>query len=433
MHDSLELTGDILCITTDTGGSCVDLSDYSRIIVLGAGKATARMAQGLEDILGDRIDGGIISVKYGHTETLKRIEIREAGHPIPDEAGVRATQDMLTLAKEADDETLCIVLISGGGSALLPLPIHEADYSITLGDMQRTTELLLSAGTPIQDINCIRKHISGISGGRLCKALYPASTLSLILSDVVGDELDSIASGLTNPDGTTYADAVNIARRDGVYEALPESVRHVLSGGASGRVSETPAPGDMEFSCVKNVLIGSNALALEAARTKAIELGYNTAILSSQLTGEAREIAKFFAGIACDIARSDMLCEKPACVLAGGETTVTIRGNGKGGRNQELALAFLSEIARRPGAFEGVSFLSTATDGNDGPTDAAGAFASVDIVTAAQDAGLSVKASLAENDAYHFYETLGALYKTGPTNTNVCDIQILIVEQEPRS
>lgn len=428
MRDCLDLAGDILCITSDTGGSCLDLSDYTRIIVLGAGKATARMAQGLEDVLGDRIDGGIISVKYGHTETLNHIEIREAGHPIPDEAGVRATQDMVTLAQGADEETLCIVLISGGGSALLPLPIHEADYEITLADMQRTTELLLAAGTPIQDINCIRKHISGISGGRLCRTLYPAATLSLILSDVVGDELESIASGLTNPDSTTFADAVNIARRDGVYESLPDSVRHVLSGGASGKVSETPAPGDMEFSCVENALIGSNALALEAARTKAIELGYNTVVLSSQLTGEAREIAKFFAGIARDIARSDMLCEKPACILAGGETTVTLRGNGTGGRNQELALAFLSEIARRPDCFEGVSFLSTATDGSDGPTDAAGAFASVDLVTAAKDAGLSIKASLAENDSYHFYETLGALYKTGPTNTNVCDIQILIVE-----
>lgn len=428
MTECLDLSGDTLCISSRTSELCVDLSDFSRILVLGAGKATARMALGLEQVLGDRITEGLISVKYGHTEELTHVAVREAGHPVPDQAGVDAAHDIVTRAEAADEETLCFVLISGGGSALLPMPVSLGAHEVTLADVQATTELLLRAGTPIQDINCIRKHISGISGGRLCRHLYPATTMSLILSDVVGDDLESIASGLTSPDGTTFGDAIAIARRDGVFDALPASIRHVLEQGAAGNIEETPKPGDPEFRRVHNMLIGSNAQALEAARSAAIELGYNTVVLTSQLTGEAREIAKIFSGVARDIVRSDLPCKKPACVLAGGETTVTLRGSGKGGRNQELALAFLAEVERNPGMFKGVSFLSTATDGNDGPTDAAGAFAGPELVEACRTAGVRIQDALENNDAYHFYEAVGGLYKTGPTNTNVCDLQILLVE-----
>ncbi|TVQ25789.1 MAG: glycerate kinase [Spirochaetaceae bacterium] len=428
MTDCLTLTDDILHIRTETDERSLDLSQFNSILVLGAGKATARMAAGLEDVLGERITDGLISVKYGHVENLLRVQIREAGHPVPDESGVNAAQDMVALAEEADEKTLCLVLISGGGSALLPLPLREAGIEVTLADMQATTQLLLRAGTPIQEINCIRKHISGISGGRICRSLYPATTVSLILSDVVGDELESIASGLTSPDTTTFADAVDIARRYEIYDRLPESVREVLEQGVRGDIAETPKPGDEEFARIQNILIGTNALALEAARSRALELGYNTFVLTSQLTGEAREIAKFFAGMARDLVRSDMFCARPACILAGGETTVTLKGSGKGGRNQEMALAFLGEVAAHPDAFDGVTFLSTATDGNDGPTDAAGAFASAELARRAAEAGLSIAGTIEASDSYHFYENIDALYKTGPTNTNVCDVQILIVE-----
>ncbi len=426
--DCLSLSGDTLQINTEKQSVSLDLGRFKRIIVLGAGKAGASMALGVEQVLGERIETGLVVVKYEHVRELERVELLEAGHPVPDANGVAAARRIVELAESADEQTLCLVLISGGGSALLTLPAAVEGVEVTLEDTQRTTELLLEAGTPIQEINCIRKHISAVSGGRFCRSLHPATTVSLILSDVVGDELESIASGLTCPDPTTYNDAWEISERYRIADRLPQSVRRILEAGRKGEIPETPKQGENVFEQVHNVLIGTNALALEAAAKRARELGYNTLILTSQLTGEAREIARFFSGIARDLVRTETLQPRPACILAGGETTVTLRGSGKGGRNQEMALAFLGEIAARPHAFTGVTFLSTATDGNDGPTDAAGAFAARDLVDTAQAAELSINAFLAANDSYHFYEQLGALYKTGPTNTNVCDLQILLVE-----
>lgn len=426
--DCLTLSGSTLQIRTEKQSLSFDLGRFKRIIVLGAGKAGASMAHGVEQVLGDRIETGLVVVKYEHVRELERIELLEAGHPVPDENGVAAARRIVQLAESADEQTLCLVLISGGGSALLTLPASAEGVEVTLEDTQKTTELLLEAGTPIQEINCIRKHISAVSGGRFCRSLQPATTVSLILSDVVGDELESIASGLTCADPTTYDDAWEIAERYRIADRLPHSVRRILEAGRKGEIPETPKEGESAFERVHNVLIGTNALALEAAATRARELGYNTLILTSQLTGEAREIARFFSGIARDLVRSETLQPRPACILAGGETTVTLHGSGKGGRNQEMALAFLAEVAARPHAFTGVTFLSTATDGNDGPTDAAGAYASGDIAEKARAADLSINAYLAANDSYHFYDRLGALYKTGPTNTNVCDLQILLVE-----
>ena len=427
--DCVTLNGDTLSIQTEADSLTVDLNDFRRIIVVGAGKAGASMAYGLEQVLGNRIDTGLVVVKYEHRRDLNRIELLEAGHPVPDENGVAASRRIVELAKSADEQTLCLVLISGGGSALLTLPAAGDQGEVTLQDTQETTQLLLEAGTPIQEINCIRKHISAVSGGRFCRILQPATTVSLILSDVVGDELESIASGLTCADPTTFADAWAVAEKYRIADRLPKRVRALLDAGREGRSEETPKPGDPAFERVHNVLIGTNALALDAARRAAETLGFNTAVLTSQLTGEAREIARVFSAMAKDLStRSGGFLSKPACVLAGGETTVTVTGTGKGGRNQEMALAFLGEVAARPLRFEGVTFLSTATDGNDGPTDAAGAFASVAVAEAADDAGLSIGQTLTRNDSYHFFERIDALYKTGPTNTNVCDLQILLVE-----
>lgn len=437
LQDSVTCERNTLQVRTAAETVTLDLTRFERIRVLGAGKATAAMAAALEAILGDRITDGVISVKYGHVEELKRIELREAGHPVPDEQGVAAAREILQAAEHADERTLCIVLISGGGSSLLPLPLslpiplpgaESQTPSLTLQDIQKTTELLLAAGTPIHQINCVRKHLSGISGGRLCGSLYPATTLSLIISDVVGDSLESIASGLTSPDTTTYAEARAITRHYGIADRLPRTVRDVLERGARQKIPETPKPGDPIFERVHNVLVGTNATALEAARKKAEELNFNTTILTSQLAGESREVAKVFSGIARDIVRSQMICSPPACILAGGETTVTLRGTGKGGRNQEMALAFLEEISHNPALYEGVSFASVATDGNDGPTDAAGGYASVELAARAGAQNLDITAALAANDSYHFLEAIGGLHRTGPTNTNVSDLQILLVE-----
>lgn len=426
--DCVRLDGDVLEVNSGAQTERIDLSGFSRTLVVGAGKATASMARGIEQVLGDRISAGLISVKYEHTASLERIELIDAGHPVPDERGVEAASRIAAIADEADEHTLVIVLISGGGSALLTLPFQNDEHTLSLADMQQTTQLLLECGATIQEINSIRKHLSGISGGRFCARLAPATSISLILSDVVGDTLENIASGLTSPDPVTFADALAITGRYGITNRLPEAARALLEAGSAGAVEDTPGPDHPSFARVRNVLIGTNALALEACRARANELGYNTVVLTSQVTGEAREAAKFLAGIARDAVRAEPLAPKPLCVLCGGETTVTIRGTGTGGRNQELALAFLEQVADAPSAFSGVSFLSGATDGNDGPTDAAGAFASVAVLERVRDSGQSIAEALAANDSYHLFEETGDLLKTGPTNTNVCDIQIMLVE-----
>ncbi len=428
IEQALSIEDNHLVVATENERHELDLTNFRRIVVLGAGKATAKMARAVESVLGDRVAEGVISVKYGHTAPLSKVKTIEAGHPVPDENSILAAQETVRIASEADEETLCIVLISGGGSALLTLPYSDGEHSLTLSDMQETTNLLLSSGATIQEINTIRKHISAVKGGRLAAHAAPATILSLILSDVVGDNLESIASGLTVPDPDSGADAWATVLRYQLQDRIPPNVVRLLQACKKDPHLDTPKPKDPVFNRVHNVLIGTNAQALEAARVKAEELGYNTLVLSSQVTGEAREIAKFYSAIAVDLVAGAKACALPACVLAGGETTVTIRGTGKGGRNQEMAAAFLAEIARRPKAFEGVTFLSAATDGNDGPTDAAGGFASTEILAAAHAAELSLEETLANNNSYEFLDRAGALFKTGPTNTNVCDLQILLVD-----
>ena len=428
----MRLEGRRLIVELEAERFEADLSRFSRIVVLGCGKASARMAKAVEEILGARVSGGLVCTKYGHTEVLSRIEQAEAAHPVPDEAGVAAAAHIAELARGADEDTLVINLISGGGSALLPAPMTYMDRGrqvrLTLEHKQAVTRALLACGADIREINCVRKHLSELKGGRFLRLLAPATSLSLILSDVVGDRLDTIASGITSADESTYAQALDIVRGYGIERAIPAEVLRALELGAAGAIAETPKPGDTALGLATNLLIGTNHAALLAACEKARELGYNVAPLTCQLTGEAREVARFLSGIGQDVRRTGMLVARPACVIVGGETVVTLTGDGKGGRNQEMALAFLAEMERDPEQGRGIAFLSASTDGTDGPTDAAGAYASPAMLRRARAAGLSLSGALKANDSYHFFEAIGGLYKTGPTRTNVCDLHMLLVE-----
>jgi len=421
----------LLWVRWEDGETALDLKPFARIVVFGVGKAAAPMAKAMEEILGPRLSAGLIVVKYGHTAPLKRVETLEAGHPVPDASGLAAARRILSLVDAADAATLVIGLISGGGSALLPLPLEGANGegvpAIGLVDKQRTTQALLACGAGIEEINCVRKHISQVKGGRLLAHLAPARSLNFILSDVVGDDLASIASGLTVPDPTTYADALAIIERYGIGARIPSAVRQALVMGEEGRLPETLKPGDPAAAQATNILIGTNRIALMAAAAEAQRLGYAPVTLTARVTGEAREAARFLAAIGVDAAGEGLLAHGPACILSGGEPVVTLRGRGKGGRNQEMALAFLAEMARQPSLYRNVCFLAAATDGNDGPTDAAGAFADLALLAAAHRAGLEPRAYLQDNDAYHFFKAIDGLFQTGPTNTNVCDLQVMLI------
>jgi glycerate 2-kinase len=407
------------------GESAYDLAAFDRIIVVGAGKATARMAEAVEERLGKSIGAGVIIVKYGHTGRLGIIEQIEAGHPIPDEAGVRGTERILDLVRCADEKTLVICLLSGGGSALLVAPLP----GITLEDKQLTTDLLLKAGANINELNAVRKHLSAIKGGRLAQAAYPATLVTLILSDVIGDRLDVIASGPAAPDSTTYTDAGSVISKYGLITALPLRVTALLERGLSGQERETAKDGEGCFLKTRNMIVGGIGQALAAAREKAISLGYATDIHTAELQGEARDAARMLAQEALRL-RSSLKAGEKHCMLYGGETIVTVRGKGKGGRNQELALAFALEIT---GA-TGVTLLSAGTDGTDGPTDAAGAVVDAFTVQKARGCGIPAETYLGNNDSYTFFLKLDSVCGlkhhifTGPTGTNVMDLQIIIVE-----
>jgi len=423
IRERLAAAGGFLTVLAEEEERRFDLSGFSRLLVLGAGKAAARMALGVEEVLGGRLARGLIAVKPGHGAALGKVRVIEAGHPLPDRNSVRAAEQVLDLCRGAGEGTLFLNLISGGASALLCLPRPP----LSLEDKQETTRLLLGCGATIQEINCLRKHLSLIKGGRLAERMAPGTSLNLILSDVAGDRLDTIASGLTVPDPTTYEEARAVVLKYGLRERLPAGVAQLLEQGARGLIPETPKPGDPVFSRVNNFLLGTNRTALLAARVRAEALGYHTVLLTSQLIGEAREAAGFLLGIGRDIRRHGLLVHRPACVIAGGETTVTLRGGGKGGRNQELALSFLAELGEDPGGSAGLYLLSASSDGGDGPTDAAGAFACPEFLRRAGARGLSAREYLARNDSYAFFARIEGLLKTGPTNTNVCDLQILLV------
>jgi glycerate 2-kinase len=399
-------------------GESLDLSAFRRIWVVGAGKAAAPMARACEDKLGSRLTGGLVNVKYGHTTRLERVEVVEAGHPVPDEAAVAGGRRIRDLLKSCGRDDLLIALISGGGSALLAMPAGR----ISLADKSRLTSQLLASGATIEDINCVRKHVSLTKGGQLARSAAPATVLVLVISDVVGDPLGTIASGPFAPDPTTYAQALGVLERCGLGDSAPEAVREHLRRGAAGELPETPKPGEAFFSRVSHHLVATNWQALEAARRKAERLGFNTLILSSMVQGEAREVARVYAALLKEEARRDVPLPRPACLLAGGETTVTVRGKGRGGRNTELALGAAIELE----GLSRVALLSGATDGSDGATDAAGGVVDGATCARAARAGLEAARYLAGNDSYTFFERLGELFKTGPTLTNVSDLHVLL-------
>jgi hydroxypyruvate reductase len=391
------------------GSATIDLDAVRRVYVLGCGKAAGAMARAVEAVLGDRVTTGLAVVKDGHGVDTRVVEITEAGHPVPDARGERAAARLIALASAAARDDLVIVLVSGGGSALTPAPAPP----VTLAEKQRVTRLLLDAGATITELNAVRKHLSLFKGGQLARAAAPARVIALILSDVIGDPLDVIASGPTAPDATTFADALRVLRARGIEDRVPASVRERLEAGAAGRIAETPKPGDPALARVTNVVVGNNELVVQAAREAAARLGYRAIVFTSALEGEARAAAARFVAAVRPL-------PPPACLIAGGETTVTVRGTGRGGRCQEFALA--AALALADG--EGIVVLAAGTDGTDGPTDAAGAIVDASTVERARAAGIDARRSLDDNDAYSVLRATGDLIVSGPTHTNLLDLYI---------
>lgn len=412
IRNSVQLNGDMLTICAK------EFPLNGRVIVIGTGKASARMAQVIEELLGDRVGRGLVVTKYGHALPLKRITLVEAGHPIPDAQGVQAVQQMRGLLKglTADDLVLC--LISGGGSSLWPAP----PAGITLEEKQEVTSLLLRAGAGIRELNAVRKHLSEIKGGQLAAWAAPARVVSLIMSDVIGDPLDFIASGPTAADTTTFSDALEVLQKYGV--AAPSSVMERFRNGVAGGIPDTPKPGDPVLQHVDNFIIANNRLLVGAAALRAQALGFQTVMLGTEVEGEAREIARFLAAIASEVPGSGNPVAAPACVLAAGETTVTVRGQGQGGRNQEMALAWAIAMNSRDVP---CCFASVASDGTDGPTNAAGGLVDPLSCSRAVATGMSPVKCLENNDSWNFLTASGDLIVTGPTQTNLMDLQILLV------
>ncbi|MDW7710139.1 MAG: glycerate kinase [Deferrisomatales bacterium] len=421
VHAHLRRDGDRLAVRAGAGEVFVPLPrpGRGRVIVVGAGKGAAPMARAVEEILEGQVWGGVVCVKDGHGSPLERVRVLEAAHPMPDERGVRAAEQILDLVRGAGEGDLVLSVLSGGGSALLTLPAP----GVSLDDLRALTDLLLASGADIGQINALRKHLSQVKGGRLAAAAQPARVVNLVLSDVVGDRLDVIASGPFTADPSTFSEARGILERYRLTPRVPPAVLRALEAGERGELAETPKPGDPALGAVVHAVVGSNRLSLEAAAVKARELGYRPLILSSRLQGEAREAARFLAAIAVESRASGEPVSPPACLLAGGETTVTLRGKGKGGRNQELALALALELAGCPG----IVGLSGGTDGTDGPTDAAGAVCDEATAARARALGLEPRRHLEGNDSYPLFAALGDLLLTGPTRTNVMDVQVLLV------
>ncbi len=397
----------------------LDLRNIDRVFVVGGGKASAPMAKALEDLLGDRIKGGAICVKYGHGLDLRRTSVFEAGHPIPDAAGKEATRKIIAMLESLGERDLAISCISGGGSALLP----AVPAGITLEEKRALTEHLLAVGADIHEMNAVRKHLSMTKGGNLARFAFPAYVLNLMLSDVVGDDPDTIASGPFVPDSSTYEQVLGILEKYDLTETVPTSILSRIRAGARGEIPETPGEGDEIFKKVKNVIVGSNFLSLFAGEARARKLGYETILLSSAIEGDTSEAAGFHAAIAHEIRSTGRPVRPPACILSGGETTVVIKGNGKGGRNQHFALSLVRKVSKISRSL----FMSAGTDGTDGPTDAAGAVVCSDTLRRAQRLGINPDEYLRNNDSYNFFQPLGDLIVTGPTRTNVMDVRICLV------
>ena len=414
VNRAISRNGDKLVI----GRRRYDLRRYERVVVLGAGKATASMAQAVEQRLGSRLRGGFVVVKHGHVVPTKRIVVAEAGHPVPDQSGQRAASRLCAMAAELGRRDLMIVLLSGGASSLLPAPVA----AVTLGDKQRTTQALLRCGASIREINTVRKHLSRIKGGRLAE-LTEATVVTLILSDVLGDDLSAIASGPTAPDPTTYQEAVAILKRHHIWRAVPQRVRRYLGCGCRGLTSETPKPGSALFRRVHHYIVGNNDAAVAAVTSAAREAGLRTLMHTPAFTGEARNEGQRFGALAKEIAREGKPLRRPCCVVAGGETTVTVTGKGTGGRAQEFAAGAALKIA----GLAKVWVVAIGTDGTDGPTDAAGAVVDGHTVSRAKRFSVDLKDALKRHNTYPALKRLHQLIVTGPTGTNVNDLYLLLM------
>jgi hydroxypyruvate reductase len=414
----LQRQGNLLTV----GAQQYDLTQFRRVFVIGAGKAGAPMTQAAEQVLGDRITNGLVVVKTDHGGPTTLVRIAEASHPMPDAAGVAAGQQILALAHEAGPEDLVIALLSGGGSALLVAPAE----GLTLADKQGMTNALLACGATINEINCLRKHCSAVKGGQLARAVAPATLITLALSDVIGSPLDVIASGPTVPDASTWADAWAVVEKYDLASTLPPAIVARLRAGLAGALADTPKSGDPAFAKTQNVIVADNRVAADAALAKARELGYHTLLLTTYVEGEAAQVAKVAVALAKEVRASGLPIAAPACLVLGGETTVTLGANpGRGGRNQELALAAALAMRNTPG----VTIASLATDGSDGPTDSAGGLADSATVVRGEAAGLSALDYLRRHDAYPFLQATNDLLRTGPTQTNVNDLIFVFVEE----
>lgn len=418
MRSMVEVRGDRLSV----GQYRFDLRKFRRIYVVGGGKASGEMAEVLESVLGSRISGGVVSVPY-KTSSAKTsyVRLHEASHPIPDDSGVTGVKSMLELVSHVEKDDMVICLISGGGSSLMPLPRGE----ITLAEKRIVTDALLKSGATINEINTVRKHISEFKGGWLAKKAYPATIVNLILSDVLGDPLDFIASGPTVPDSTTFDDAVEILRMHSLWEEMPKSVKNLLNEGQQGLIEETPKDGDKAFEKVFNLVIGNNRIATLASCNKLGEAGVSPLFLTASLEGEARHIGTMLASIAKEVEVSGNPLSRPCGIVAGGEATVKVVGCGRGGRNQEIALSAALGIS----GMDGVVIASFTTDGIDGPTDAAGALVDGKTIVHSQERKLDAKKFLEENDSYHFFSELNDLIFTGHTGTNVNDISMIVMTE----
>lgn len=401
------------------GDLSISLDDVDNIYVIGAGKASAAMASEIEGILGDRITGGHIVVKYGHCVPLKKITVTEAGHPLPDSNGFKASLDIEKIARSAGVNDLVICLLSGGGSALLA----DVPGTISQDDLMRTNDLLVRCGADITEINTVRKHLSGIKGGRLASKVYPARLLNLILSDVPGDSPEVIASGPTYPDSTTFSDAMRVISDHGLQRDLPASILAYLIMGEEGLIPESPKQGDPVFENVHNLLIGNNRTALDAAAKKAVESGFRTVTIKDDMKGDTKEYSLLIVQDVIKCSESDEIL-KPACLLFGGETTLKVAGSGMGGRNQHMALLIALHLKET----EGITILAAGSDGSDGPTDAAGAVVDGGTLKIATDNNISAVDHLELFDSYNFFSIAGGHIKTGPTLTNVMDIVIAVIE-----
>jgi glycerate-2-kinase len=409
----------------------INLDKFDEILVIGAGKASEQMAAGIHNIFGDKISDGLVVTKYVRYPLIGAIHILDAGHPLPDKWSVECGIALQVKAHRANEKTLFISLISGGASALVEVPridkVGTIEIALTLEDIITTNDILIRSGASIDEINCVRKHISMIKGGYLSAWMYPATALNFILSDDEFDRIEVIGSGLTTYDETSFEDAFRIIEKYDLIESIPEKVMSILQWGVDEKILETPKTSTLVFDKTENVIIGNNVSALKAIEISAQSLGFNVERSTDWMKGEAQEAGRRLFHKALQL-KKEKSADKPFVFICGGETTVTIRGEGKGGRNQEIALAFLDEMKRFGAQAEGIYFLSAGTDGDDGPTDAAGAFTSYEIMQTAKMMELPMDDYLSRNDSYAFFDACGYLFKSGVTGTNVCDVQLILIK-----